>query len=48
MIEEDDEKFIRIYEHRKGAKDRSINNSQRELLMFSEKNIMNSSSFNDL
>lgn len=45
---ENDESFNSIYEHRKGAKDRSIN-ANSELLGFSnERGPMNNSSFQDL
>ena len=45
---ENDESFNSIYEHRKGAKDRSIN-ANSELTGFSnERGPMNNSSFQDL
>ena len=44
---ENDESFNSIYEHRRGAKDRSVN-ANSELLMFPSRGPMNSSSFQDL
>ena len=46
VIEEDDDEFNNIYEHRKGAKDRMATTLSASILF--EKSPLNNSSFNEL